>query len=196
MSAKRRPPVRTSIRRTGQAYLDFQGKYFLRARYLYIMRTPVEAIWSMHKMFPDRPIWRLFDAWLRTIALSLDAYHVFPNSRVLFFDELGQTMLERLGQWLELPIPVLPGTFGRKYMYSALRPNDIPGPLRPFTDLCRECTALYRDLRENFSKEDCTYCGSTTEWAYFDAVLRQLQKMIDNLPSAEAATACTLHIAA
>jgi hypothetical protein len=166
-----------------QAYLDFQGKYFLRARYVYIMRTPVEVIWSMHKMFPDRPVWRLFEAWLAAIALSLDAYHVFPNSRLVFFDDLGQEMIDRLGEWLDLPIPSVPGTFGNKYMYSALDPNKIPQPLRAFGNLCRECASLYSELRESFCNKEYVYRGSTTEWVYFDSVLRRLQAMIDDLRS-------------
>jgi hypothetical protein len=66
-------------------------------------------------------------------------------------------------------------TFGRRYTYSAIDPNRIPEPLLPFTDLCRECTALYRELRENFSSTEYAYRGSTTEWAYFDTVLRPVQ---------------------
>jgi hypothetical protein len=168
-----------------QAYLDFQAKYFLHAKYLYILRTPLESIWSMHKMFSDRPIERLFEAWLRTIALSLDAYHVFPNSRLLFFDDLGQTMIDRLSDWLATPVPTMPGTFGRTYIYSALRPGDVPEPLRPYSDLCRQCTALYQDLRENFSNDEHIYRGPTTEWAYFDTVLRRIQSLIDNLSPSE-----------
>jgi hypothetical protein len=150
----------------------------------------------MHKMFPDRPILRLFEVWLRTIALSLDAYHVFPNSKVLFFDDLDQSLIERLSPWLELPIPSLPGTFGRKYMYSAVSPGHIPEPLLPFADLCHECTAVYRDLRESFSSDELVYCGSTTEWAYFDTVLRHLQKMIDDVSVTENAHDRQLRIAA
>ena len=179
-----------------QAYLDIQGKFFFHAKYLHIMRTPVESIWSQHKMFPDRPISRLFEIWLKSIALSLDAYHIFPNSKILFFDDLGHQLIERLSIWLEVPIPTLPGTFGRKYMYSALPPDGIPEPLLPFEELCRECTALYRDLRENFSREEFVYCGSTTEWAYFDTVQRQIQQTIDSLSTAEPARRAQLRIAA
>jgi hypothetical protein len=179
-----------------QIYLDFQGKYFFRSKYLHIMRTPVESIWSMHKMFPHQPISRLFEVWLQSIALSLDAYHVFPNSKILFFDDLGQSMIERLSLWLEVPVPSLPGTFGRKYMYSAVSPGQIPEPLLPFSDLCRECTALYHELRENFSREDFVYCGPTTEWAYFDTVLRYIQKLIDGVAVAEPAHPVQLRIAA
>jgi hypothetical protein len=178
-----------------QTYLDFQGKYFFHAKYLHILRTPVEAVWSMHKMFPDRPISRLFQTWLESIALSLDAYHVFPNSKVLFFDDLGQQLTERLSSWLELPIPSVPGTFGRQYIYSALSPERIPEPLLPFADLCQECTAIYRDLRESFSSEEFVYCGSTTEWAYFDTKLRHMQKMIEGLAQSEPACSPRLRIA-
>lgn len=168
-----------------RAYLDFQGKYFLRAKYIYILRTPVEAIWSLHKMFPDRPVTRLCETWLEALALSLDAYHVFPNSRMVFFDELGEEMIDRLGHWLDLPIPILRGTFGRKYIRSALEPDDIPQPLLPLAEMCRECTALYQDLRASFSTEDFVYDGSTTEWAYFDSILRHVRKLIDKLKATD-----------
>jgi hypothetical protein len=177
-------------------FLDFHGKYFLRAKYLHIVRTPAESIWSMHKMFPERPISRLFETWLRTIALSLDAYHVFPNSKVLFFEDVDQSLIERLGKWLGLPVPSLPGTFGRKYIYSALSPGEVPEPLLPFADRCRECTAIYRELRVSFSRDEFVYCGSTTEWAHFDALLRRIDKMIDDLAVVESSGARPLRIAA
>lgn len=179
-----------------QLFLDFQGKYFLRGKYIYIVRTPVESIWSMHKMFPDRPIAHLFETWLRTIALSLDAYHVFPNSRVVFFEDVDQQLVERLGRWLELPIPGLPGTFGRKYIYSALSPGEIPEPLAPFADQCHECTAIYRDLRESFSRDEFVYCGSATEWAYFNGLFRRIEQAIECLPEVESHVGGQLRLAA
>ncbi len=179
-----------------QTYLDFQGKFFFHSKYLYIMRTPAESIWSMHKMFPHRPISMLFEVWLRSIALSLDAYHVFPDSKIVFFDDLGPQLIERLSPWLGVQIPSLPGTFGRRYMYSALPSGQTPQPLLPFADLCRECTALYRDLRENFSKEEFVYCGSTTQWAYFDVVQRHIQKMIDAVAGVESERPAQLRLAA
>jgi hypothetical protein len=166
-----------------QMYLDFQGKYFLRAKYINILRTPVEAIWSMHKLFPDRPVARLFETWLQAVALSLDAYHVFPNSRVVFFDDLGEVMIGRLSEWLGVPVPTVAGTFGSKYVNSALKPHTIPPPLLPFAAICEECTALYHELRESFCKEQYLYRGPN-EWTYFATLLGQLQTIIEKLPSA------------
>ncbi len=164
-------------------YLDFQSKYFLRAKYICIARTPVESIWSMHKMFPDRPIPRLIEAWLRAIALSLDAYNVFPESRMVFFDHLDDRMIERLGDWLDVVIPVTAGTFGRIYIRSAVRQGEIPDVLRPFMGMLRECTEVYDDIRENFSAEDYVFSSNVSEWHYFAAALRQIEALLARLAS-------------
>ncbi|HVX12978.1 MAG TPA: sulfotransferase [Pirellulales bacterium] len=162
-------------------YLDFHARYFFRSHYIYIMRTPVESIWSMHKMFPERPMPMLFEAWLRTLALSLDAYHVFPNSRAVFFDNLGSSTIERLGTWLEMSIPFLPGTFGQRYVQSAVSADQIPEALRPYAKLCQECTDLYRDLRDCFSRDELVYCGSATEWQYFTMKLHYIEDLLTRL---------------
>lgn len=168
-----------------QMYLDFHGKYFLHGRYIFILRRPVESIWSMNKLFPIWPIARLFRAWLQSTSLVLEAYHAFPQSRVVFFEDLGEAMIDRLAQWLEAPIPTASGTFGVSYVRSAVTKNDIPEPLRPFADLCRECTDLYRNLRESFSSEEYVYRGSMSEWAFFDARWRQVADMLSRLSNRE-----------
>jgi hypothetical protein len=179
-----------------QAYLDFQARYFLRSKYLYIVRTPVEVVWSMRKLFPDRPIPWFFETWLQTIAVSLDAYQVFPNSRVLFLEDLGQPTIERIIQWLGLPVPKLPATIGRKYMSSALSPGEVPESLAPYGDWCRECTAIYRDLRASFSREEFVYCGATSEWSYLDSVLRRIESLLDDVTAAVSVITRQLRVAA
>ncbi|HET6879803.1 MAG TPA: hypothetical protein VFI31_06600 [Pirellulales bacterium] len=184
-------------------YLDFQAKYFLRAKYVCIARTPVESIWSMHKLFPDRPIPRLIEAWLRALALSLDAYNVFPEARLVFFDHLNDRMIERLGDWLDVAIPVTAGTFGRNYIRSAVRQGEIPGVLRPFTGVLRKCTDVYDELRENFSPDEHVYSSSVSEWHYFAATHRQIETLLERLASEDArelpsedARGCQIRLAA
>jgi hypothetical protein len=164
-----------------QMYLDFHATYFQRGRYVFIVRRPVESIWSMNKKFPIWPIPRLLRAWLESLSLVLEAYHAFPHSRLVFFEDLGDVMIGRLAQWLEVPIPTVPGTFGNKYVRSAVINDDIPDPLRPFAALCHECNDLYRVLRESFSTEDYVYRGSTSEWAFFDARWRHVAAMLSQL---------------
>ncbi|HEX7376133.1 MAG TPA: hypothetical protein VF278_03425 [Pirellulales bacterium] len=168
-----------------QMYLDFHAKYFLRGRHIFILRRPVESIWSMTKLFPTWPLARLFRAWLQTTSLVLEAYHLFPHSRVVFFEDLADVMIHRLGQWLETSIPTVPGTFGDNYVRSAVLGNDVPAPLRPFGGLCRAMTGLYRDLRESFSHEEYVYRGSASEWAYFDARWREVAAMLSRLAAGE-----------
>jgi hypothetical protein len=168
-----------------QTYLDFHGKYFLHGKYVLIVRRPVESIWSMSKLFPTWPIARLFRAWLQSISLALEAYHAFPHSRFIFFEDLGNAMIEHLAQWLEVPIPTVSGTFGDNYVRSAVAGDDVPAPLRPFVGLCRDCNELYSDLRGSFSSEEHVYRGSTSEWAFFDACWRQVGDMLKRLSDRE-----------
>lgn len=170
-----------------QTYLQFQGKYFLHSRYIFIIRAPVEVLWSMHKMFGDRPIARLLETWLRATALSLDACQFFPNSRVVFFQDLAPPMVDKLADWLELAIDLTPGTLGSSYIHSALEAGSIPRPLLPFETFCTECTEIYQELRASFSKDEFVYRGTINQWRFLDSILKRIEKLIQTLSPPEGA---------
>ncbi|HVX14642.1 MAG TPA: sulfotransferase [Pirellulales bacterium] len=164
-----------------QRYLDFQSKHFAHSRYVLIMRTPVESLWSMHRMFPEAPIPRLFETWLRTTALLLDAYQIFADSRMVFFDDLKPTLIASLSDWLEAPIRIEPGTLDRKYVHSALPRGGVPEPLLAFEELCGRLTRIYDDLRTSFCKDRLVYNGGVNQWSFFHDVHARIEQLLDEL---------------
>lgn len=168
-------------------YLDFQSKYFLHSRYILIARTPVEAVWSMHKMFPERPIPRLFETWLRSTALLLDAYQLFARCRVVFFDHLDLTLIDRLSQWLEVPITVTAGTIARHAVRSTVPPGELPESLLAFEPLCIRATAIFDDLKASFSPSSMDYSGPINRWDFFFSLHQRIEELLGELaaPSAD-----------
>lgn len=169
-------------------YLDFQSKYFLHSRYVLIMRTPVEAIWSMHKMFPERPIPRLFETWLHSTALLLDAYQLFPHCRIVFFNDLDLSLIDRLSAWLEVPVAVTPGTLATHAIRSTVVPGVLPESLLAFEPLCDRSTAIFDDLRASFSRSEMVYSGPTNRWDFFFSIHQRIEALLSELsaPSGEA----------
>ncbi|HEX7376830.1 MAG TPA: sulfotransferase, partial [Pirellulales bacterium] len=171
-------------------YLDFQSRHFLHSQYVLILRTPVEAIWSMHKMFPEQPLPRLFETWLRSTSLLLDAYQLFPNCRVVFFNDLSQTLIKRLAHWLEVPAPRTRGMIATNAVRSRVTSGAPPEPLLAFESLCVRCTEIFADLRASFSPATMVYDTSVNRWDYFFGIHQRIEALLRELtppPSGETA---------
>jgi len=150
-----------------QTYLNYQARYFLRSRYFLTIRTPSESLWSMHKLFPWASIPKLIETWLQSLALVIDVYRVCPNSHLLFFDHFGPATIDRVSEIIAVQLPVPASMLGSKYIYSRLDEGELPAPLAPFADLCRECIDVYEELRANVCPQQFRYNGSMHEGAFF-----------------------------
>lgn len=138
-------------------FLAYHARYFYHSHYFITIRAPHEALWSMHKMFPDRPIAGLFEAWLRTLRTVLELYLAFPNTHLLVLEWLDERMVSRFADVLQTEIALPPGMLGREYQHSALGKNELVPALRPYRAWHDECAAFYREVRDSFSPETLQY---------------------------------------
>lgn len=150
-----------------QLFLDFNAKYFLRSRRLITIRRPSETLWSMHKLFPASPVPRLFEAWLESLSLSIDVYRVCPNSSLMFFEDFGKPALDRLGEMLGVKFGVPASVLGKHQICSQLDDGELPPVLKPYAELCRDCSRLYGEFREFACCERPDYGEQATEWDVF-----------------------------
>lgn len=121
----------------------------------------------MHKMFGDRPIPGLLETWLESAAVCIDSYGVFPDTQVMFFEELGPESIARCGALLGLQIEIPPGKLDRGCVQSKLSDDLVPPQLQPYADLYSGCSEIYRELRDNFCPESRRYCGTQSNLDFF-----------------------------
>ncbi len=139
----------------------------------------------MHKLFPGAPIPRLIDAWLQSLSLAIDVYRVCPNSYLLFFNDFGPGMLDRLSELLGVKIPVPATMLGGNYVRSRLKEGELAAPLAPYADLCYQCIDLFEELRANVCPQSFAYNGAANEWEFFDALQRRIQKLVEQVKAAD-----------
>lgn len=160
-----------------EAFFLFHAKYFFHARRLLITRRPTESIWSMHKMFPDRRLPQLFATWLKSAAACIECYRVFPRVKWMFFEDLCAAAVEKFAATIPLEIDVPPSMLARSYVGSNVAEGELPPPLAPYAEWCAACSEIYQSLRENFCRESLLYCGSRSEWDFFDDVQKRIGEL-------------------
>ena len=161
-----------------EAFVTFHAKYFFHARRLLITRMPTESIWSMRKMFPDRPLTLLFATWLHSAATCIECYRVFPEVRWMFFEDLSADSIVKFASTIPLEIDVPPAMLARTYVQSHLHDGELPPPLMSHSDWCSACTEIYRALRDNFCRERLRFCGQRSEWDFFDDQLNRIAALL------------------
>jgi hypothetical protein len=77
----------------------------------------------------------------------------------------------------------------KRYVQSELSDCDLPPPLRPYAELCRGCTEIYRELRDNFCREGMFYCGSRSDWDFFDDLLGRISEALARVSKAPGSSA-------
>jgi hypothetical protein len=164
------------------AFVEYQARYFFNARRVIIMRTPIESIWSMHKMFADRPIPWLIKTWLCSAITCIDCYRVFPGVRWMFSEDLSAESVARFARTIPVEIEVPPTMLARGYVQSRVDDEELPEPLKPYASWCEGCLFVFRRLRENISSESLRYCGPQADWVFFDDIHRQIAATLADLP--------------
>ena len=166
-----------------EAFFTYHAKHFFFARRLMIMRRPAESIWSMHKMFSDRRLPVLFETWLRSAAVCIECYRVFPEVKWLFFEDLCAEAVEKFAATIPLEIEVPPSMLDRSYHGSDVGAGELPDPLTPYAEWCAACGDIYRELRDNFCRDTLRYCGSRSEWDFFDGLQKRIAELTAYIPS-------------
>jgi len=162
-------------------FLAYHARYFYHSHYFITIRAPHEALWSMHKMFPDRPIAGLFEAWLRTLRTVLELYLAFPNTHLLVLEWLDERMVSRFADVLQTEIALPPGMLGRQYQSSALGKNELVPALRPFRAWHDECAAFYGDVRDSFSPETLQYTDAAHRRRFVVEIGKRATALLDEV---------------
>lgn len=160
-----------------EAFFAYHAKHFFYARRLLITRRPAESIWSMQKMFSDRRLPVLFETWLRSAAVCIECYRVFPEVKWMFFEDLCAEAVEKFAATIPLELKVPPSMLAQSYHASKVGDGEWPPPLAPYADWCAACNDIYRELRDNFCRETLRYIGSRSEWDFFDGVQKRIAEL-------------------
>jgi hypothetical protein len=134
-------------------FLAYQARHFYDSRYFITVRAPHEAIWSMHKMFPDHTIPALFENWLRSLRTTLDLYLAFPNTHFTLLEWLDDRAVGRIADVLQTEITLPRDTLGRKHQNSTLRDWKLIPVLRQYSGWCEQTALIYDDLRAELCVE-------------------------------------------
>ncbi|AUS99231.1 hypothetical protein CLI64_01825 [Nostoc sp. CENA543] len=133
-----------------ELFFHFHATYFYFSNYILIMRRPTEAIWSMLKMFPDRKLYLLFESWLRTIQIQIDVFHSFPNSYVIFFENMNNEKVLNLCSLMGINLHIPEAMFRENNKYSLLARNEIPNELSPYADTLLAYEDIYQKIQDEF----------------------------------------------
>ncbi len=135
-------------------FFNFHAKYFYFSTYLLIIRKPIEVVWSMLKKFPEKKLTKLFECWLRTIQIQLDVYQTFPNSYVMFFEDLNCNFFTEIGSIIGIDLYIPEGMLIEENKHSLLGDDQIPNELLNYQEICHKCSEIYNLIRREFSREN------------------------------------------
>lgn len=137
-------------RKMPDLFFAFHARYFYYSKYFLIARNPAETVWSMAKMFPDRPLPTLIQCWLDSLRIQIDVFDTFPHVHVLFFENFRAEVFETIQSLLGVEIPIGPAMITDKRKDTRLGWHELPPLLEPLRALLERCDELYGDVREAF----------------------------------------------
>ena len=166
-----------------EVFFNFHARYFYFSNYILIMRRPTECIWSMLKMFPDRSLDELFDCWLRTIQIQIEAFYTFPNCYVIFYENLSVQTVMNLCSLIGVNINISQGFFREEYQYSLLGEDEVPEKLSQYSEMCLACERIFQQVKNEFDPE--TFKLKTTNYdnTFAYRIVKQINEIISNLAS-------------
>lgn len=159
--------------------LEFYTRLFWQSRYLLLVRQPAESLWSMQKMFPQRPLAAVFQIWCDALSLLIDIYCVCPQARFVFFEHVDRRLLWQLAWMLRAPLWVPRGTLGGAHVHSRVGADEMPEILAPYGDLCGACQDVYAILRHSISRRTLRWRGAGGPWDFFNDLRARLAALRD-----------------
>ncbi len=162
-------------------FLAYQARHFYHSRYFITVRAPHEALWSMHKLFPDRPIPSLFECWLRSLRTSLELYLAFPHTHMILLEWLDAMTIRRISDILQTEIPLPSGWVGRNHQASALDADELVPVLQPYRAWCHECGELYEMLRAEFSRETQQFDSSAQPREFIKTLRQRITALLEDV---------------
>jgi len=164
-----------------EAFFQFQARHFHHSHYFLIARRPIEAVWSMHKMFPDCVIPKVIDTWLRALQLCLDMYLVFPNSYFMTLEDLDERTVARMAEVLGVEIDVPKGMLGRERQKTRYEGDRLPPVLNQYKPLLANCNEIYRHVRERACRETLRFSGCERADEFFEDVRDRVSTLAEGI---------------
>jgi len=153
-------------------FFSFNLKFFFQSTYILTIRSPYQTCESMRKLFPDRSVPKLIDAWARTARLLIHVYTCFPNRRYwLFHEEQTMERILELARCLGISLCLPEAAFDRR------RQNHYQRKIEPSTEL-DECDAIYRELRDAFCPDTFQLSRPGDPMSFFLGVDRRLDAVL------------------
>lgn len=173
-------------------FITYQARHFYHSQYFIIVRAPHEALWSMHKLFPDRPITSVFECWLRCLRTSLELYLAFPQTHLILLEWLDATTVLTISDVLQTEIPLPSGWLGRMHQASALNEGELAPVLQSYRVWCHECGEIYTTLRGEFSRESLQFASNAHPREFLRLLRQRISALLEDVmrhaePKAKAA---------
>ena len=137
-------------RKMPDLWFAFHARFFYYSKYFLIARKPAESIWSMAKMFPDRPLPMLVESWLDTLRIQCDVFDTFPHVYFLCFENFRPEAFDTIQSLLGVDIPIGPAMITDKRKSTRVDERELPPLLEPLRGLLDRCDGLYRDVKDAF----------------------------------------------
>jgi len=164
-------------------FFAYQARYFYQSRYLITIRSPHEALWSMHKLFPDFSIPAMFECWLRSLRVSLELYLAFPHTHMTLLEWFDASTIRRISEILQVDIPLPSGWIGRSHQKSALDEGELAPVLRPYHSWCEECGEIYAQVRANVGRDTLRFGVNCHPREYVKPLRQQISQLLDEVLS-------------
>ena len=135
----------TVDRHATQAF--FESRFF-DAKYIFIIREPIQALLSTAKLLnvtTEDLLRPEIVAWLDFVQFWADCVRTFPNTLTLIADDIGPQTVGEIGRFLELPLSGAEQMLGDEYRNLHAVPKDL-GPLAQFKDEFAELYDLIRAI--------------------------------------------------
>lgn len=135
------------------AFASFFEARFYNARYIFLLRNPLDTILSAVKLLNregERALLRECDAWLQFVMLWARLMPMFPNMLTLIADEIGPGTAARLEAFTTLTLPGAEILFQETQRQSHRLPKTCPGVAAIADDLA----ALFVEIRQTVDAVD------------------------------------------
>ncbi|MCH8342457.1 MAG: hypothetical protein IH983_00530 [Planctomycetes bacterium] len=143
---------------------EFQAKYFFFSHYFLIVRRPMEALWSMFKMFQDKSPAELIVCWLTTIKIQIDMFQSFPNAYFLFLEDLKPQTFITLGAILDIDFNLPNTMLCEENQRSTICHDEVPEVLADHAEICKKCHQIYLTLRDAISSDTLRYHDTVPQY--------------------------------
>ncbi|WP_376967241.1 sulfotransferase (plasmid) [Azospirillum sp. A26] len=156
------------------------AKNYFHADYVFTIRHPLQAIVSMHRMFPANAYGDLIDTWLEAVSLMIRFMSFLPNVYVIPMERYSDRVLERLNGFLGTEA-VVAGASLRAAASNGL--DALPGLSKEDEDRIERCGQIYRDLYDSWDENSLKFYYHRNFYDYFEYYTREISAVMSPVQS-------------